>query len=73
MTTFARRQRSPYLANGLDHQGRHPEAAHAATDIGAADDDDALGPATGIIVAVIMSLAAWLVIVLALLSAWWPA
>lgn len=39
--------RRPYIAHGLDMQGRHPEAAHAATDIGSDDDD--LGCATGIV------------------------
>jgi len=27
------------LPKGLDQQGRHPEAAEAATEVGAADDD----------------------------------
>lgn len=29
----------PYLAEGLDYQGRYPEAASACTEIGAEDDD----------------------------------
>ena len=29
--------KKPYLPKGCDHQGRHPEAAEAATDIGADD------------------------------------
>jgi hypothetical protein len=63
MTTFARRQRPPY--RGLDYQGRHPEAAERA--------DDDLGPAQGILIGVVLALAAWLVIVLALIAAGWPA
>lgn len=29
--------KKPYLPKGCDHQGRHPEAAEAATDLGADD------------------------------------
>jgi len=65
MTTLYRRRHAPYAPQGSAPQARVPEAAHAATEIGAANDDDAMGPATGIIVGVVMALAAWLVIVLA--------
>jgi hypothetical protein len=64
---------TPYIARGLDHQGRHPEAAHAATDIDAPTLDDGLNAARGIVWALVMSLLAWLVVALAALAIWWPA
>jgi hypothetical protein len=64
---------TPYIARGLDHQGRHHEAAHAATDIGAPLLDDGLNAARGIVWALVMSLLAWLVVALAALAIWWPA
>ncbi len=57
--------RTPYIPRGLDYQGRHPESAERA--------DDDLGPAQGILIGVVLALALWLVIVLALIAAGWPA
>ena len=41
-----RRGGVPYIAQGLDQQGRYPEAAHAATDIGTDDEGPGLAAAT---------------------------
>ncbi len=51
----ARILRRPYIAKGLDQQGRI-EAAHAATEVGADDD---LSCAHGIVYAFIASMAIW--------------
>lgn len=55
-----------YIPAGCDQQGRHPQAAEACTELGAADDD--LACAAGIVRAAVWSLAiyavgiaAWLV------------
>ncbi len=52
----ARILRRPYIAKGLDDQGRRPEAAHAATEVGADDD---LSCASGVVYAVIASISIW--------------
>ena len=49
----------PRIPRGLDYQGRHPEAAESATEIGV--DDDSLSAACGIIRAAMWALAIWLV------------
>lgn len=58
--------RKPYMAKGLDQQGRYPIAAEAATEVGV--DDDPLSPAIGIVVWVGVTLAAWAAVVLVILS-----
>jgi hypothetical protein len=62
----------PYLAHGLDMQGRHPEAAHAATDLGANDPDFGNG-ARGIVFGLMLALFGWFIVALAALAIWWPA
>jgi hypothetical protein len=56
-----------YIPAGCDQQGRHPQAAEACTDMGVADDD--LACASGIVRALLWSLAiycaaivAWMVL-----------
>lgn len=61
----------PYIARGLDRQGRHPEAAHAATDLGT-DDPDGLNAARGLVRALIWSLCVWFVGAVALVAVLWP-
>jgi hypothetical protein len=56
---------------GLDYQGRHPEAAHAATDMGVDRDD--LACAAGIVRAVIWALLLWLAGTLTTLALLWGA
>lgn len=46
---------------GLDYQGRHPEAAEAATEVGA-DDTSAAAEGGWIVWAVLYGLIAWLAI-----------
>lgn len=58
--------RTPYLAHGLDYQGRHPEAS---PDINNPD----LDAARGIVLGVILGLSLWLVLILAALAIWMPA
>jgi hypothetical protein len=48
----------PYIPTGCTQQGRYPQAAEACTDLGADDD---LACASGIVRAVIWSLAFWAV------------
>jgi hypothetical protein len=45
----------PYIPSGCDQQGRHPQAAEACTDMGVSDD--ALAAASGIVRALLWSLA----------------
>ena len=71
MPTLHRRQHPPYIPRGLDHQGRHPEAAEASTDMGV--DDDALACASGIVRALLWALAIWLVGAIAAVAVLWPA
>lgn len=71
MTTFFRRQHPPYIPRGIDHQGRQPEAAQACTDMGV--DDDALACASGIVRALLWSLAIWLVGAIAAVAVLWTA
>ena len=63
--------RHPYIARGLDRQGRQPEAAHAATDLGA-DDADGLNAARGLVTALLWSLALWFVGAVAAVAVLWP-
>jgi hypothetical protein len=58
----------PYIPTGCDQQGRHHQAAEACTDIGVDDDD--LAAASGIVRAVLWSLAFYFGA--ALLWAAWP-
>ena len=52
----------PYIPQGCDQQGRHPQAAEACTEVGADDDD--LACATGLVRAVIWSVAIYSALVL---------
>ena len=52
----------PYIPQGCDQQGRHPQAAEACTEVG--DDDDDLACATGLVRAVQWSLAIYAALVL---------
>jgi len=54
--------RRPYIARGLDDQGRRPEAGHAATDLGA-DDSDPPMDATGLYLLVLCVLGSWALVV----------
>ncbi len=49
----------PYIPSGCDQQGRHPQAAEACTDVGVDDDD--LACASGIVRALVWSLAIYAV------------
>ena len=60
----------PYIARGLDHQGRNPTAAEACTDMGV--DDDALACATGIVRVALWAAAIWLVSIRAAVAVLWP-
>jgi hypothetical protein len=51
---------------GLDYQGRHPQPAEAATEIGADDGLDG----TGIVRAVIYGLVAWFAFAAAAVTVW---
>lgn len=50
---------------GLDYQGRHPQAAEAATEVGADDTDG-----SGIVWGVLYGLIAWLACALVALTVW---
>jgi len=52
MVTFARRQRSPYIAKGLDQQGRIGQS------------ENSLSCAEGIIIGVLMALAVWAALII---------
>ncbi len=52
MPTFARRQRSPYIARGLDQQGRIEQR------------DNGLSCAEGILIGVLMALAVWAALII---------
>lgn len=56
---------------GLDYQGRHPEAAEACTELGVGDDD--LACAEGIVRAVLWSLALYFAGTIAAIAVFWPA
>lgn len=62
----------PYIAAGIDMQGRHPQAAEACSDIGADADGDPLACATGIVAWVLVSLVLWLIAAAALCAAMLP-
>jgi hypothetical protein len=47
-----------YIPTGCDQQGRHPEAAEAATELGADDFDDAAAIIVGQIVCIVVIIAA---------------
>jgi uncharacterized protein (DUF983 family) len=47
-----------YIPTGCDQQGRHPEAAEAATELGAEDFDDAAAIIVGQIICIIVIIAA---------------
>ena len=70
MTTLHRRQHPPYIAHGLDHQGRLEVPAEACTDMGVEPDD--LACASGIVRAVMWALAIWFVGLVAGLAVLWP-
>lgn len=52
--------KKPYIADGLDQQGRYTEAAEACTDLGAepGDEYDGFNVFRGLLVAVFLTLAA---------------
>jgi len=58
------------LPLGCDYQGRHPEAAHAASEIEDADK----GPMEGawLVTAPALGLAVWIVAALVMLAVFWP-
>lgn len=58
----------PRIPLGRDQQGRHPEAAAAATEIGADDAIDELDRAAGYV----MSACMVAVVLMAALAAFWP-
>ena len=58
-----------FLPKGIDQQGRHPQAAEAATEVGLDTD---LSCACGIVNWTIATLAVWLVVAIALCAAMWP-
>jgi hypothetical protein len=67
MTVFSRRKAMKKLPKGLDQQGRYPEAAEAATEIGVDDDAvESLGKllVLGLCVVVLVGAIAFLVGVL---------
>ena len=58
------------LPRGIDLQGRHPEAAHAATDAGVPED---LNCAAGVLVfGPLLGLAIWLIVAIAFVAVLWP-
>ena len=57
MTTLHRRQSRPYIAQGIDHQGRR--------------DPDDLGCATGIVRAILWAAALWAVGAITLIAIFW--